>query len=398
MAMEKIASFLRKDTTGPTLSYYLLFICLGLDLGLLGPNLTALAEQTNVTLGMLGSVFLLGALGGVIGTLIAGRVFDRVLGHPILGSAALVIALFTLCIPLIPSLWLLLALLFLKGIAGGMIGAGANTLLVWTHREKVSPYMNGLHFSFGLGAFLAPFLVAQVAGGAGGYRLAFWIIAALDALAALRLFTLAKSPAPVPARAESTEGGSAPASQVPLIVTAALFLFFYVGAEISFGGWIASYAVTLRLADVVGAAYLTSGFWLSFTIGRLISIPAATRFTPRQIIPAALVGCMAILALPLALPGSFAALWATAVVLGFCMAPIWPMGFTLAGQSLHMTARTTSFVLLGDTFGGMMLPWLMGLVLDRTGPAAVMALVLVSLAATTVAFVGIVRLRAAGKT
>src|SRR6266849_10845863 len=64
---------------------------------------------------------------------------------------------------------------------------GANTLLIWTHGAKVGPYMNGLHFCFGLGACGAPLLVAQVIGGAGGYRWAYWTLAAVMTLVSLYL-------------------------------------------------------------------------------------------------------------------------------------------------------------------------------------------------------------------
>src|SRR5215510_10780708 len=101
----------------------------------------------------------------------------------------------------------------------------------------------------------------------------------------------------------------------PLVIPGALFLFFYVGAEVAFGGWVYTYAVALKLAGVVGAAYLTSGFWLSFTLGRLISIPVATRFGPQQIIPAALFACLATLTLVIIIPDSSALLWIAALAL-----------------------------------------------------------------------------------
>ena len=47
-------------------------------------------------------------------------------------------------------------ILFIGGLPAGMISTGGNTLLMWTHGRKAGPYINGLHFSFGLGAFLAP--------------------------------------------------------------------------------------------------------------------------------------------------------------------------------------------------------------------------------------------------
>ena len=172
-----------------------------------------------------------------------------------------------------------------------------------------------------------------------------------------------------------------------------LFLFFYVGAEITFGGWIYTYAVTLKLASVAGAAYLTSAFWLAFTIGRLISIPAATRFTPRQVIPAAVFGCLAILALGIIFSSSSLALWLMAIGLGFCMAPVWPTGFTLAGQSITLTGRLSGIILLGDSFGGMVLPTLVGKIIEGSGARAMVYLVFGSMVLNFAAFLGMLRLR-----
>ena len=280
-----------------------------------------------------------------------------------------------------------------KGLADGLINTGANTLLVWTHGEKVGPYMNGLHFCFGVGAFLAPVLVAQVISMTGGYRWAYWSLAACATLVSLRLLTLAGHPRPVH---HYDTGPSALVSvriYYPLVISAALFLFFYVGAEVAFGGWVYTYAVTLKLASTVGAAYLTSGFWLSFTLGRLLSIPLATRFTPPQIVLAALGTCLSVLAMVIIIPDSSVVLWMAALGLGFGMAPLWPTGFTLAGQSLMLTASVSGMILLGDSFGGVVLPWLVGQVMEVTGPRALVYLVFGSLVGNVLAFVAMLRLR-----
>jgi len=313
----------------------------------------------------------------------------------VLGLAQLGVAALIVLIPAVPWFWVLLAVLACKGFAEGLVSTGANTLLVWTHKDKVGPYMNGLHFCFGLGAFLAPVLVAQLVGVASGYRYAYGALAVIAALVGLRLLTLSASPQPTHPRGQDTGEVGKDRIHYPLVIAAALFLFFYVGAEISFGGWVYTYAVTLKLASAAEAAYLTSGFWLSFTIGRLISIPLAIRFTPKQIILAALPGCLAILVLAIILPSSIWVLWIMALGLGFCMAPIWPTGFTLAGQSFKLTAQASGIILLGDSLGGMVLPSAVGQVIEATGPQAMVYLVFSSLVLNLLAFAGMLRARPA---
>jgi fucose permease len=383
-------TFVRTDAMRWTLMYYVLFVCLGLSIGLVGPILPSLAEQTQTRVGQLGALFLAGAFGGLLGTLLGSRIFDRVRGHRALGIAQLVSATLIALYPVIPSVWILIVVVVGKGVADGVINTGANTLLVWTHKEKSSPYMNALHFFFGLGAFLAPILVAQVIDIPGGYRWAFWALAALGGLAGLGMLALKRSPQHAHAATTTEETTRI---NYPLVIAAMLFLFFYVGAELAFAGWIYTYAFTLNLADATMAAYLTSGFWLTFTVGRLISIPLATRFKPQQLIALSLAGCLAVLGVALIVQPSSTLIWILAAALGICMAPIWPSGFTLAGQSLKLTARVSGIILLGDSLGGMILPWLVGQVLDFTGPQSLMVLVFTSLMFNLVSFIAILRLR-----
>ena len=393
--LSKLLASTKNEAIRRTFGYYFLFICLGLDMAIGGPTLPALAAQTCSRLGQMGLLFLASSSGYTLGTLVSGRIFDRVRGHPVMGMAQLFVAALLVLIPLVPWLWVLLAILVFKGFAEGFINTGANVLLLWTHGEKVSPFMNGLHFFFGLGAFLSPLLVAQVVGTAGGYRWAYWILAAIATLAGLRMLTMAGNPRPASARdGEPVQPGRGPIP-VPLILSAMLFLFFYVGAEVTFGGWVYTYAVTLNLASLAGAAYLNSVFWLAFTVGRLISIPAATRFKPKQVILAALLGCLSILIPGMVFFNSSTVLWLMAIGLGFCMAPIWPTGFTLAGQSIDLNGRLASIVLLGDSVGGMVLPSAVGQVIESAGPRAMVSLIFGSLVLNLLAFVAMLRLRPA---
>jgi FHS family Na+ dependent glucose MFS transporter 1 len=236
-------------------------------------------------------------------------------------------------------------------------------------------------------------LVAQVVDIPGAYRWVYVSLAALAVLAGLRMVTMAESPQA--AHPTENEPNAVQPRHIPysVVLSAALFLFFYVGAEIAFSGWVYTYTVELKLAPAVQAAYLTSGFWLAFTVGRLLSVVLATRFAPRQIIAVALLGCVFFMGLVFVFANSVAVLWIAALGAGFCMAPVYPSGFTLAVQGLKLTARASSVILLGDSFGGMILPWLVGRVLEATGPRAMVYLVFGSLICDSLAFVGLLRAR-----
>jgi FHS family Na+ dependent glucose MFS transporter 1 len=371
-----------------TLGYYLLFISLGFSLGITGPALPSLAAQTGSTLGAIGAIFLVGATGGMLGTALSGRLFDRIKnGHRLLGLAQLVSATLLVLIPWASSLPLLLVIFFINGLPGGIINTGANTLLMWTHGKKAGPYVNGLHFAFGLGAFLAPTVFAQVLKLGGTYQQAYWALAGLALPVSLFLLLLPGSPTLQDQSEESERPYTNLRAILPMIIIAMLFLFFYVGSEITYGNWIYTYALTLDLADATRAAYLTSGFWLAFTIGRAISIPVAARFKPAQILTVAFVGGLGALALAISVPNSLTVLWAATLATGFFMAPVWATGYNLVGQSIKLTATVSSIIILGDSFGGVVLPWVTGQAIERFGAHTMPWLVIGSFAINGLIFV-----------
>jgi FHS family Na+ dependent glucose MFS transporter 1 len=349
-----------------TFGYYGLFVCLGLGFGVFGPTIKDLAAQMGTTEAALGLYVIAGSVGYTLGTLLAGRLFDRVLrGHVLLGTAELISAGLLALYPFVHSFWVLAAIVVGRGIMEGMINTGANTLLLWTHGEKASPFVNGLHFSWGLGASIAPFVVGQLVSWRIGYRASFWVIAAFGALISLWVMSMPASPDPHVHAARAAEARRGGRLLYAPVIIAALYLFFYVGGEIAFGTWISTYAQWLNVADVAEGAYLTGVFWSAFTIGRLVSIPVAVWFKPRQVIPAALIPSLVVSAFLIAFPATeYRPLLVASAALGFCLAPIWPTGFSLAGQIIPMTAFASGLVLLGDSLGGLLLPSSAGKLMD----------------------------------
>src|SRR5512146_594557 len=142
-----------------TAVYYAAFIILGMVGASYGPALPYLASQTHSSLDQISSIFALSSFGYLIGSLYSGRLYDRRRAHPILTLVLLVTAASMAFIPFIPLLIPALIVFFVLGLATGSVDVGGNALLIWAHGASVGPFMNGLHFFFGVGAFLSPLLV-----------------------------------------------------------------------------------------------------------------------------------------------------------------------------------------------------------------------------------------------
>jgi fucose permease len=363
-----------KQSTKTALGYYLVFISLGLTLAALGPTLPGLAEQTRTTLGGISLLFVARSLGFLIGALLVGRLYDRFPGHRLMTVSLVFIAGTMALVPLIPSLWLLTGVMFLLGLFEPGLDVGGNTLIVWVYRDKVGPYMNGLHFFFGIGAFVAPAVVAWALATGEGVAMAYWVLAALILLPAPYI---ALQPSPTaPERRDNRPEGRA---NRPLVLLLAFFFFLYAGAEISFGGWIFSYAAAMPAIAAEAAAGLTSLFWIAFTAGRLLAVPLSVRLRHRTVIIVDLIGAVGGLAVILVWPNSVPALWVGTILIGVFMASVFPTTLSLAERHLHVSGQTTSYFFAGASIGGMTIPWLIGQLFEPAGPASAMAVILVSL-------------------
>jgi FHS family Na+ dependent glucose MFS transporter 1 len=358
-----------------TIAYYLSFIILGASTAASGPSLPKLAEHTSSGLDRISLIFVFGSLGYLIGSYFGGRAYDRIPGHRLMAVALLAIALASVLIPIAPVLWLLLVAMFLSGLAGGIVDVGCNTLLLWTHGKSAGPFMNGLHFFFGVGSFIAPLLLARVLIQTGDILWLFWTVAIACLPLAIWYWFLSEPST----HTQAQERNNVSFPVLPVLLLVILFVL-YVGLELGFANWIYTYALTLDLGTTITAAYLTSGFWGSFTLGRLLGVWVSTRARSQTILFTDLIGCAISTIIVMLWKDSSLALWIGSVGLGLSMASIFPTFLMLAGERMQVTGAMTGWFLVGSGAGSMLLPWLIGQIFVRTGPQAMTTVLLVDIA------------------
>jgi len=356
-----------------TTAYYLSFIVLGLTTAAGGPSLLKLAEHTSSGLERISLIFVFGSLGYLIGSFLGGRAYDHISGHKLMAFTMLIMAVACILIPVTQSLEILLFALFLSGLASGILDVGCNTLLMWMHGEKAGPFLNGLHFFFGVGSLIAPILLAQVLLKTDDIQWLYWTFTIICLPIIVWLWFL---PDPKHAHREETKTSSFPV--IPVLLVMVLF-FLYVGLELGFGNWIYAYALTLGLETSIAAAYLTAAFWGSFTAGRLIGIWVSTRLRSQTILFMDIIGCAISIVLVMLWKDSPLALWIGTIGLGLSMASVFPTFILLAGERMQITGTITGLFLVGSGAGSMLLPWLIGQVFVRTGPKAMTTVLIVDL-------------------
>jgi MFS transporter, FHS family, Na+ dependent glucose transporter 1 len=357
-----------------TTAYYLAFILLGLMIAAEGPTLLKLAEHTSSALDQISSIFLFGSLGYLLGSYIGGRLYDRVPGHRFMAGVLIFLGITIALVPMASSRWVLFTVALVSGLFKGALDVGCNTLLLWVHNETVGPFMNGLHAFFGVGAFISPLIVAQVLTLTGDIYWVYWLFAIASFPLAIWIWTL---PSP-PSRAVPAQHESAPFPILPVFIMVLCFVL-YVGGEAGYGAWIYTYAFTLNFGTEVTAAYLTSAFWGSFTLGRLFGIWFSTRAKPLTILYLDFIGCILSVGLILLLPQSSLMLWLGTILFGISQASIFPTFLTLAEERMHVTGAVAGLFLVGAGVGGMILPWLIGQAFTQVGAGAMMAMIFVGI-------------------
>ena len=357
--------------------YYSAFVALGLMMMALGATLTELAQRTNSGFDEISYSFVARSLGFIAGSILCGRIYDRVRnGHAVLAGALATMALLSSFVPVMPILGVLIGLFLVQGMAGSLINVGGNTMLMWSHQERnIGALLTGLHFSWGLGSAISPLIVEQMERLTGNINWAYWVLALAVVPACVGLL---RAPSPPHPRTASDE--PAPKVNLRLALLVATFFFFYTGLEATLISWIHTYTMQTGLGDKSAAYKLNSAFLLLFTFGRLIAIPIAAKFRPRTILLMDFTGCFLGAAAILIWPASAKVLWVAACLLGLSMASVFPTMLAFAERRMHLSGKLTGYLFSASSGGSMLLPFLVGQYFISVGPQMLFYVLIVSLA------------------
>lgn len=346
------------------LTYAICFVALGLSMSAIGPVLPFLADNVSVTFAQISFIFTTSSLGYLIGSAGGGRLYDRFKSHRLMLMAVLLMVASLTLITVTSHFYVLLFILFINGLGQGLLDVGGNVNLLWVFQSRVGPYMNALHFSFGVGAFLSPILVHNVMQWSGGQlNWPFWTLAILSLPSIVGLLLLSS-----PSNPEKAEIDKKPSQiNLRLVILMMILFFLYVGVEGGFGGWIFTYATTLTIASEAGASYMTSVFWGALTLGRLLSVPLARKIAPSRLLIGNFSLAIAFLGLILLFPVQTATIWIASAGLGLALSSVFPTLMALAESRLKITGAVTGLFFFGSSMGGMLIPMLLGQIFEYIG-------------------------------
>ena len=358
----------------------LIFLALGTFTAALGPLLPEFSQSNQVSLAAMGSIFSAIFLGALVAQLVAGPLTDRVGQAPVLIGSALLMASGSLGLTFSHSFPLTLGLTVLAGLGHGAVDLSSNVLIARVFTDRSVSALNLLNLFYGFGAFTGPALAGVFFGWRGSGLPVLWLVSFLLLISTLLILRTRIQGGPASGEGQSGQTGLAPGRKLyfsPVLWMLGALLLFYVGSENGISGWITTYMQQTTTMAYENATLIASAFWVALTVGRLVGALVGMRLSARQVMTASLAGSLAggfilVAGAGLGAPGAITI--AGVLVTGFCFGSIFPTAISITTAAFPANpGAAVGLVVAAGSAGGMILPSLLGLLLENVSPLALMA-------------------------
>lgn len=256
----------------------MLFAVFGMNDECNGALLPALTEHYGVTKVQVANLFIVQFCGYATASLLTAKIHVKVGARGAMMMAASLCVLCYLSLALRPPFFFLYVACFLPlGLSIGILDSVCNVLFGNLERHK-NEWMGVLHGIYGAAAMItAPIVTYFVK--SGKWNL-FFLLPLSCALVGLLLvpFSFRHETANkynYVCKISHEEGDDEHPTlwsllRRPAIFMYALYMFIYLGSEVSTGSWIFTYLLDVKKGNVVPMSYVTAAFWMGLTAGRLV--------------------------------------------------------------------------------------------------------------------------------
>lgn len=345
---------------------YTSFVPVGIATVLLGPMLPILSARWSLNYSQAGALFTIQYVASTCAVLLSGELVSW-RGYRFAMKAGLLATAAGLSLLLTGPKLLGVLCLAANGAGLGVAVPAANLMVAELNPHRRSSSLNWLNFYWSAGAVACPFLVAAAA---KTHQLPLLpeLVAACCVLLAIAM-TAAHDPI-VETRIEPARNMKLwPLIQTrfhPFLVLGALF-FIYVGTENGFGGWVASFAKSLKNLTPTMAVITPSFFYASLMLGRWLAPMLLRKIGDIKLAQAGLL---------LACGGSAALLFAhglfgiaaSACVAGLGLSSVYPITIALLSKVFGTASSRIGSIMFGlSNIGGGLFPWIVGVAANRSG-------------------------------
>jgi len=363
--------------TGVTISAAVVF---GMVLALLGSIKLELARRLNLGEGRIGGLLSALYLALIPTMLLSGLMIDRLGVRSVLLLGSLLTSVGIVSMSFSPTYWRAFAAVLLAGIGAGAVSAAAIVMMPLSffehHDRNLSAALNLGHVFIALGALVMPVL-SDVLQRLLGYRRTAGLLALFCLTPAFLCLIPPFGTAVIAQEMDFTDRGAYPLSAESgwHLWLAGLVFFFYAPLEGLIGLWTTT-SLTAAGYKERGAAWVLSGFWATFLLGRLLAamIPHSKFWDPWLLVVPA--GLAAVLLGNLSGSGRSSSRMPGLLLLGLLLGPIFPTLVSIVFREFP-TSRGTAYGIMyaiGAT-GSLVLAPLVGLrfraILENRGSSSV---------------------------
>lgn len=272
--MRQLKAINRKQhTTGLIFLSFIAFISLGLPDGLLGVAWPGIRSHFDLPLDALGGVLIFSTGGYMLSSFFSGVLIRRlgIGGLLSLSCAATASALFIYATA--PCWWVFVMFAAVGGLGAGAIDAGINTFVAQNHSERM---MQWLHASFGIGVTLGPIIMTAGISLTSRWQIGYFFVAAAQGVLAIIFLFTKKMWGDIQTNNRNNHPAENEATlfetirKIPALLSMLMF-FIYTGVELGLGLWAYSLLTGSRGIAPNVAGFITSSYWATFTIGRILA-------------------------------------------------------------------------------------------------------------------------------
>lgn len=343
-------------TRAAVIAAHAAFVLTGTVTTLLGPLLPVLTARWSLDDARAGYFFTAQFAGSMAGVAVSGALVSRYGFQVALAVGLAVMALGVGGLGLVSWPWAFVSV-GCYGIGLGIAIPATNLFVAEASPNRRSAALNILNLAWGVGAVLAPPILAWFAARQRADAFIFGLAAAL--VAATVGIVLLASPIREAERSE-VRPSSEPLRwwRSPVFLVFGALFFVYVGTENALAGWVAMYAQRLEASPA--AASTPAFFWAALLAGRAVA-PVSLRWLgeTRLVLSGLLLAALGVVLLLSAttLPG----VMLSTSVCGLGLATVFPTTIAQLSREFadaNARAAAAAFALAG--LGGATVPWLVG--------------------------------------
>ncbi|RLV90346.1 Bypass of stop codon protein 6 [Spathaspora sp. JA1] len=281
------------------------------------------------------------------------------------------------------------------GIGAGICVAQYNVFI--GRLEKSSTALGYLHGCYGLGASVSPLIATAFVEAGIKWNfyylvvLGFFLISAVNTYISFvhgedDLKPWDDEQQQQPTQEVKKSGLMKEALKNKLTWISSLFVFFYQGAEVAFGGWITTYLRDYRNHTNTSIGYVVSGYWFGLTFGRLVLTRLIHKLIGARRGNSVLIVLSILFALLTWVISSFPIEIVTITFTGIMIGPVYPLMIAyIVSEDLIPRKIAVISVTVTTAFGssgGAVIPFLVGLISQYAGAFVVLPSFIVIFSAT----------------